>query len=215
MHTIDVDRDIMEVNREIALRNREHLEENGVYGFNIMGAVGSGKTIMIERLVEGLRDEFRIGVIAGDVVSDMDVRRIERLKIPVRGVNTGRECHLDAHLIEHSLGKLPLDDIDLLPIENVGNLICPVDFKLGVHKKIVVVSVTEGGDTIEKHPMIFVYADACVINKVDIADAVDADVEKMAGDARRINPELNIFRTSFKTGEGVDELVEWVRRCVI
>jgi len=215
MHIIDVNTDIVEINNKIAIRNRKHLEEHRVYGFNIMGAVGSGKTIMIERLIEKLGDEFKIGVIAGDVVSDMDVKRIERLGVPVIGVNTGSECHLDAHLIEHAICKLPLDDLDILLIENVGNLICPVDFELGAHKKIVVVSATEGDDTVEKHPMIFVYADICAINKIDIADAVDADVEKMFDDAKRINPELDIIRTSFKTGEGVDELVWWVKRYVI
>ena len=210
MHIIEPNKDIIGINRSIAERNKKHLESHNVYAINIMGAIGSGKTIMIEILADKLKNKLRIAAIAGDVVSDLDAKRIKKSGIKAIAVNTGTECHLDAHLIEHAIEKLNLDKIDLLLIENVGNLICPTDFDLGAHKKVVVVSVTEGDDTIEKHPMIFVYADLCIINKIDIAGAVDADVEKMVDDAKSINPKIKIIKTSFKTGEGVSELVEWI-----
>ncbi|ODS41946.1 MAG: hydrogenase accessory protein HypB [Candidatus Altiarchaeales archaeon IMC4] len=210
MHIINVNRDIIGINRKIAERNRKFLDERGIRAVNIMGAIGSGKTIMIEELAEKLKD-VRMAAIAGDVISDADARRIKKAGIETIGVNTGTECHLDAHLIDHAFGKLNLGGVELLLIENVGNLVCPTDFDLGEHRKIVIVSVTEGDDTVEKHPAIFVYCDLCIINKVDIADAVGADVEKMVADARRINPRLRIIKTSMKTGDGLDELVKWFK----
>ena len=210
MHVIGIEKDIMEINRGIAKRNRELFEENGVFAFNIMGAIGSGKTSLIEALYERLKD-FRVGVIAGDVISDVDAKRLDKLDVPVVGINTGRECHLDAHLIQHSLEKIPLNKIDLLFIENVGNLICPVDFALGAQKRVTMVSVSEGDDTVEKHPVIFLNSDAAVINKIDIAGFVGADAGKMRDDAVRINPGLRVFMTSIKTGEGIPELTEWIR----
>lgn len=210
MHIIEPHKDIIGINKAIADRNKEHLRSHAVFAVNIMGAIGSGKTIMIETIAKKLKNKFKIAAIAGDVVSDLDSERIKKAGVKAVGVNTGTECHLDAHLIEHAIEKIDLDETNLLLIENVGNLICPTDFDLGAHKKVVVVSVTEGDDTIEKHPMIFLYSDLCIINKIDIADAVGADVEKMANDAKSINPKIKILKTSFKTGEGVPELVEWV-----
>jgi hydrogenase accessory protein HypB len=127
--------------------------------------------------------------------------------VPVVGLNTGKECHLDAHLVEHALHDLPLEDIDVLFIENVGNLICPVDFDLGSHMRMVVISVTEGDDTVEKHPLIFQDADLVVINKVDLADAVGADSDKMVSDVAEINPEVQVIKTSLKTGKGFDDVI--------
>jgi hydrogenase nickel incorporation protein HypB len=211
MHIIDDKVDITGVNRKHAEENRKLFDGLGVTAVNIMGAIGSGKTIMIERIVAELGGEIRIASIAGDVVSDMDARRIEKTGIPVVGVNTGKECHLDAHMIEHAAEKLDLKGVSLLLVENVGNLVCPADFDLGTHRSVVVVSSSEGDDIVEKHPMIFLVCDACVINKIDIAGAVGADVEKMARDALRINPKLEVFKVSFKTGEGVDRVTAWVR----
>ena len=210
MHIIDIDRDIIGINKKIAQRNRELFDKHGVVAVNIMGAIGSGKTIMIEALAKRLKDKINMGSIAGDVVSDLDAKRIRSAGIETVAINTGKECHLDAHLIEHSLENLNLHKINLLLIENVGNLICPTDFDLGAHKNVVVVSSSEGDDTIEKHPMIFMISEVCIINKADIADAVGADIEKMASDAKRINPGIKVFKTSFKTGAGVDEVVGWI-----
>jgi hydrogenase nickel incorporation protein HypB len=210
MHIIDLDRDILGINKRLARRNHDFLKENEVFSVNIMGAIGSGKTALIEALTSKLGDRYSVGAIAGDVISDVDANRLKKLGIPVAGANTGKECHLDAHVVEHALQKLPLGNIDLLLIENVGNLICPTDFDLGEDKKLVIVSVSEGDDTVEKHPMIFAIADAAIINKIDIAGSVGADVQKMVSDALKIKPALKVFKTSIKTGEGLDEVAEWV-----
>ena len=136
--------------------------------------------------------------------------RIEKHDVPVVGLNTGKECHLDAHLVGHGIADLPLDDLDMLIIENVGNLICPVDFDLGSHFRMVVVSVTEGDDTVEKHPIIFQTSDAVVINKVDLADAVGADADKMVNDALKLNPNSKVIKSSLKDGTGLDEIIKCI-----
>jgi len=178
MHVIGMEKDVFEINREIAERNRRAFNGAGVLAINFMGAIGSGKTAMIESLYRKLGG-CRIAAVAGDIISDLDANRLKKLGMPVVGVNTGKECHLDAHLVEHALGRFNLKDIDILFIENVGNLICPVDFDLGTQLNVTIVSVSEGDDTVEKHPMIFMSSDAAVINKIDIAQAVGADAEKM------------------------------------
>lgn len=214
MHTteIRVDYDVLKANRELARINRTTIERSGITAFNIMGAIGSGKTLLIEKTVLALGGSFRIGAIAGDVVARIDASRFEKLCIPTVGLNTGKECHLDAHLVEHGLSKLPLDELDILFIENVGNLICPADFELGEHKRIVVVSVTEGDDIVEKHPVIFSAADLIIVNKIDIADAVNADADKMVHDASTINPRIEVLKMSLKTGDGFDKWIEFIKR---
>jgi hydrogenase accessory protein HypB len=151
---------------------------------------------------------LRAGAIAGDVYGDDDYRRITALGIPAVNVNTGKECHLDAHLVEHGLEHLPLDRIDILFIENVGNMVCPTDFLLGAEKRIVVVSATEGDDVVNKHPMIVRGCSIGVINKVDLAPLVGADVERMEADMYRYNPVIRVFRTNLKTGEGLPPLLD-------
>lgn len=175
-----------------------------------MGAIGSGKTSLIEALIDAMN--YKIGVIAGDVISKYDAGRFEKHNVPVVGLNTGKECHLDAHLVEHALHDMPLEEIDILFIENVGNLICPVDFDLGSHMRMVVISVTEGDDTVEKHPLIFQDSDLVVINKVDLASAVGADSDKMVNDVKQINPEVQVIKTSLKTGSGFDEVIKAIDR---
>ena len=173
---------------------------------SILGPSGSGKTTLIEEIIDNT--DYNIGVLAGDVISEFDAGRIEKHDVPVVGLNTGKECHLDAHLVGHGLHDLPLDDLDIIIIENVGNLICPVDFELGSHMRIVVVSVTEGDDTVEKHPLIFQTSDAVVINKVDLAEAVGADADKMVADAKKLNPNVKIIKSSLKEGTGLDEIIK-------
>jgi len=213
MHTtedISIGYDVLEANKKLARNNRITLEKYGITAFNIMGAIGSGKTLLIEKTIERLGDSYRIGAIAGDVVARLDASRFEKLGIPVIGLNTGKECHLDAHLVEHGLTQLPLDKLDILFIENVGNLICPADFELGEHKRVVIVSVSEGDDIVEKHPLIFSTADLIIINKIDIAEAVNADADKMVRDARIINPRIDVLKMSLKTGEGFDKWIEFI-----
>ncbi|MCZ7392846.1 MAG: hydrogenase nickel incorporation protein HypB [Candidatus Methanoperedens sp.] len=216
MHTIEVPigYDVLAVNSELARRNRKTMEKHGITAFNIMGAIGSGKTLLIEITIEKLGKSCRIGAIAGDVVARIDAARFEKFRIPVMGLNTGKECHLDAHLVEHGLGKLPLDSLDILFIENVGNLICPADYELGEHKRVVIVSVSEGDDIVEKHPSIFTTADLIIVNKIDIAEAVNADADKMVKDARIINPRIDVLKMSLKTGEGFEEWINFVKESI-
>jgi hydrogenase nickel incorporation protein HypB len=214
MHTIEVPigYDVLAVNTELARRNRDKLDRHGITAFNIMGAIGSGKTLLIEKTIERVGKSYRIGAIAGDVIARIDAARFEKYGIPTIGLNTGKECHLDAHLVEHGLLELPLDSLDILFIENVGNLICPADFELGEHKKVVIVSVSEGDDIVEKHPLIFSEADLIIVNKIDIAEAVNADADKMVRDARIINPRIDVLKMSLKTGEGFGEWIGFVKK---
>lgn len=204
---VSIGADLIQKNEELALKNRDLLDAHNVKAFNIMGAIGSGKTMLIEHAVERLKGKYKCAVFAGDVIARYDAERFENKGILAVPINTGKECHLDAHLVGHALEKMNLDTIDLLFIENVGNLVCPSDFVLGEHKRIVVVSVTEGDDTTAKHPMIFRISDAVVVNKIDIAQFVDADPNKMVADAKRINPKIEAVKTSCKTGEGLDEWI--------
>ncbi|MCM1985573.1 hydrogenase nickel incorporation protein HypB [Methanococcoides sp.] len=205
MHVINVGHDVLKANDMLAEKNKELLDKNGVFAINIMGAIGSGKTTLIEKAIEILGDHYRIAVIAGDVVADMDAARFAKLGITTIPVNTGRECHLDANLIENVLSSMNLRDIDILFMENVGNLICPTDYKLGEHLRIVIVSVTEGDDIVLKHPMIFRSADVAVIHKTDIAEAVYADCEKMERDVRQLNPNIPILLTSIRDTESIEQ----------
>jgi len=202
---VEIQHDIMVANRKLAKRNQRNLDKADVFAIDVLGAIGSGKTSLIEALIQKMN--HKIGVIAGDVISNFDAQRFESYNVPVVGLNTGKECHLDAHLVEHALDDLPLADIDVLFIENVGNLICPVDFDLGSHVRMVVISVSEGDDTVEKHPLIFKDADIVVINKVDIAEAVGADQDKMVQDVFRLNPDAVVIKSSIKTGEGLENVL--------
>ncbi len=203
---VEVQHDIMVANRKLARKNQRILDKDRVFAVDVVGAIGSGKTSLIEAIIDAV--DYQIGVIAGDVISKYDAGRFEKHGVPVVGLNTGKECHLDAHLVEHALHDLPLKDIDVLFIENVGNLICPVDFDLGSHMRMVVISVTEGDDTVEKHPLLFQDADLVIINKVDLADAVGADSDKMVSDVAEINSEVQVIKTSLKTGNGFNEVIE-------
>lgn len=207
--SIEVQENIMKANDALADKNKKLLEDNNIFCIDFVGAIGSGKTTLIEDIIDNV-DE-RIGVIAGDVISKFDAERIRAHDAPVVGMNTGKECHLDAHLVEHSLEDMPLEDIDWLIIENVGNLICPVDFALGSHMRAVVISVTEGDDTVEKHPLIFQTSDLIIINKIDIADAVGSDVDKMVNDAKSLNPDAKIITTNLKEGKGLDEVINTIK----
>lgn len=208
--SIDVEQDIILANDKLAYGNRQKFDEKNVFAVDLVGAVGSGKTSLLEKLIDEMDED--IAVIAGDILSKFDAKRIEEKNVPVKGLNTGKECHLDAHLIGHALHDVPLDDISILFIENVGNLICPADFNLGAHIRTVIISVTEGDDTAEKHPMIFKGADMAIVNKVDLADAVGADADKMVNDIKMINPDIPVVKCSLKTGEGVDEIIDLYKK---
>lgn len=207
--SIEIEQDIIRANDKLAYENRHILDEKGVFAVDLVGAVGSGKTSLLETLIDEMDED--IAVIAGDILSKFDAKRIEDKNVPVKGLNTGKECHLDAHLVEHALPDVPLDDVSILFIENVGNLICPANFNLGAHVRTVIISVTEGDDTAEKHPMIFKTADMAIVNKVDLAEAVGADADKMVKDIKTINPDIPVVKCSLKTGEGVQEIIDLYR----
>ena len=209
---VEVAKNIMDANKKLAEKNKKNLEDKGIFCVDFVGAIGSGKTTLVEEIIDNT--DYKIGVLAGDVISKFDAGRIEKHNVPVVGLNTGKECHLDAHLVGHGIADLPLDDIDMLIIENVGNLICPVDFELGSHLRIVVVSVTEGDDTVEKHPIIFQTSDVVVINKVDLADAVGADADKMVNDAKELNPNIKVIKSSLKEGTGLDEIIACIEEAM-
>ncbi|WP_457619892.1 hydrogenase nickel incorporation protein HypB [Methanopyrus sp.] len=214
MHKVEVDvsEDLLEVNRNLAREVRETLDEHDVRAVEILGSIGSGKTSIVEWIVKEYGDEYSFAVIAGDVVSEYDERRFKDLGVPTVGLNTGRECHLDAHMVQHGLEHLEeltdLDDVDVLFIENVGNLVCPADFPIGAHLRVIVVSATEGEDVVGKHPMMIRKGDVLVVNKIDLAEACGVSPETMARTAKEINPDLEIYLTSVKTGEGMVELAE-------
>lgn len=211
MHHVDVsmEAEIYGANNKLAEHNAEHFKEHGVRAFDLLGAIGSGKTSLIEKIVpEFKRRGLTTAAIAGDVYGDDDFQRIVQTGIQAFNANTGKECHLDAHLVHHALDHLELDNVDICLIENVGNMVCPTDFKLGAEKRIVVISTTEGDDVVNKHPMMFHGCQIAVINKVDLAEAVGCNVERMVKDIRRYNPEMIIIKTNLKKGEGVKEVAD-------
>ena len=212
MHHVDVhmEAEIYGANNRLAEHNAEHFKAHNVRAFDLLGAIGSGKTTLIEEAIRQLKDKYRIAVIAGDVIAEMDSSRFRKLDVPTIPVNTGKECHLDAKLVEKALDEIDLSNTDLLLIENVGNLICPVDFKLGEQLRVVIVSVTEGDDIILKHPMIFKTANLAVINKVDIAHAVDVDAEKMRNDILSLNPNVPVILTSKHDWESLETWISFI-----
>jgi hydrogenase nickel incorporation protein HypB len=206
---VELGTDILDANKKLAASNQEQLRSYGVKCFDIQGAIGSGKTLIIEGLIDLLKEKgVSCAVIAGDVAGDDDYRRFREHGVPVINVNTGKECHLDAHLVDHAIEKLDLDDVDVLFIENVGNLVCPADFPLGSEKRVTVVSVTEGDDMVRKHPILMGMSDIIVVNKMSLADAMGVDPAVLEGDAREINPHVPVVFTDARTGEGLDVLLQ-------
>jgi hydrogenase nickel incorporation protein HypB len=207
IYDIELDADLLKANEELAEKNRELLRKYGVLAVDVMGAIGSGKTTLIEKLVKALKGKYRIAALKGDLTTTIDAELISRHGVEVVPINTGKECHLDANLVRKALKSLDLEKINLLFIENVGNLICPADFPLGSEKRIVVVSVTEGPYMVVKHPFIFMDADVVVINKADLAEPMEVDVKKLERDVKRINPKAKVAITNCRSGEGVEEVI--------
>ncbi|NHV45924.1 MAG: hydrogenase nickel incorporation protein HypB [Candidatus Verstraetearchaeota archaeon] len=204
---IELEEDFLKANEKIANLNRKMFNRYNVKVFDIMGSIGSGKTTIIERLVEILKEKYRIGVIAGDTSTTIDAERISKYGVPSIQINTGKECHLDALMVRKAAKNLLRKNIDIIFIENVGNLICPADFPLGAHKRIVVVSVTEGEYMIKKKQDIFRVADIGIINKKDMAVYMGIDINSLVRDALEANPNIKVVVTSAKTGEGIRELI--------
>ncbi len=211
IYDIELEVDLLKANEELARKNRELLKKHGVTTIDVMGSIGAGKTTLIEKLVQALKKRYRIAVFKGDLTTTIDAELIGRHGVEVVPINTGKECHLDANLVRKALQKIDLDDIDLLFIENVGNLICPADFPLGSEKRVVVVSVTEGPYMVVKHPFIFLDADVGVINKKDLAEAMGVDIKKLQTDVKEINPNVKVVPTDGRSGKGVKEVIDALR----
>lgn len=200
--------DILEVNKQLARKNMELLQKHNVKAIDIMGSIGAGKTSLIEKLVQALKQKYRIAVFKGDLTTTIDAERIGRHGVQVVTINTGRECHLDANVVARAVERISLEDIDLLFIENVGNLICPAEFPLGTEKRVVVVSVTEGPYMVVKHPFTFMNADVTVINKKDLAEIMKIDTEQLKKQVKEIKPDVKVAVTNALSGEGVEELIK-------
>jgi hydrogenase nickel incorporation protein HypB len=206
--TIEPGMNILEVNKQLAEKNIELLRKHKVKAIDIMGSIGAGKTSLIEKLVQKLKTKYRIAVFKGDLTTTIDAERIGRHGVQVLTINTGRECHLDANVVSRAVERISLQDIDLLIIENVGNLICPAEFPLGTDKRVVVVSVTEGPYMILKHPFTFMTADVMVINKKDLAEIMKIDTDQLERQAKDVKPDLKVAVTNALSGNGVEELIK-------
>jgi hydrogenase nickel incorporation protein HypB len=208
---ISVVRDILEANDRIAQQNRDLFDENKLLVINLMSSPGAGKTSLLERSISALKNDLSIAVIEGDIQSSQDAERIAQTGIPVVQINTGGACHLDGNMIRDTFGEFSFKDLDLLVVENVGNLVCPAEFKVGEDFKTMILSVTEGDDKPAKYPLMFHESSVLLINKIDLLPYVDCSVEKIREEALKINPDLAIFEISCKTGEGLEGWYNWIR----
>jgi len=201
---------ILEANDRIAEENRKRFKDAGVYVVNLMGAPGAGKTSLLERTIRELKPHLQIGVIEGDIVGCDDAERISALEVPVVQINTGGACHLDANMINEVLDELPLNELDMLIIENVGNLVCPAEFKVGEDMKMMVLSIAEGHDKPLKYPLMFQESSALVLNKIDLLPYMNTDMNKVRNDSLALNPKLKIFEVSCANGAGIDDWAQWL-----
>lgn len=211
---VQVEMDILGRNNRLASVNRDLLATKGIFCLNLVSSPGSGKTTLLERTLRDLSGTFRCAVIEGDQQTDNDAVRIAATGVPVRQINTGAGCHLDAHMVGHSLEHFDLDNLDILFIENVGNLVCPASFDLGEHHKVVVLSVTEGEDKPLKYPQMFHAADVMLLNKIDLLPHLDFDVARCIEMAGRVRPDASLFQVSAKTGQGLDSWYAWLEHRV-
>ncbi|MFH1327952.1 MAG: hydrogenase nickel incorporation protein HypB [Candidatus Bathyarchaeota archaeon] len=207
---IDLEADILRANEEIAEKNKELLRKHGVKAIDVMGSIGSGKTSLILQLVKKLKEKHKIAVFNGDLTTTIDSDLIGKQDVEVVQINTGKECHLDANLVKKALQRIDLNNLELLFIENVGNLICPVDFPLGSEKRVVVISVTEGPYIAVKHPSTFMGTDVVAINKMDLAMQMEVNVEKLEMDVKSINPNIRVAKMNCRTGDGINELIRYI-----
>jgi hydrogenase nickel incorporation protein HypB len=206
--SIDIRKDLFGANEDAASLNAELFQKHGVTVIDIMGSVGTGKTQLIEALCDKLVRDYKILMLAGDLATTIDADRVASHGVDTVQINTGTACHLDARMIRVALRDVDLDKYKVIFVENVGNLICPAGYSLGAAKKIVVVSVTEGPYMVRKHPLTIKHADIIVINKIDLAGALEFDIDALEQDIREVDADMPVYRVSSKTGEGIDELVK-------
>ena len=207
---------VLDANDALAQANRENFDRAGTYVINLMSSPGAGKTALLERTLEWLRGKLRLGVLEGDVQTTLDADRLARFHVPLVQVNTdpgfGGECHLDANMVRSGLSELPLQDVDILVIENVGNLVCPAEFKVGEDVRVMVYSITEGEEKPLKYPLMFRSANLVLVNKVDLLEHLDFDMEQFLGNLDAVNPDVARILTSARTGQGVEEWCNWLEQ---
>jgi hydrogenase nickel incorporation protein HypB len=207
---IKVVKDILSANEQLAQRNRRLFDSNNVFAVNLMASPGAGKTSLILETLKRLKGKIKLGVVEGDISSSLDAEAVAREGVPVVQINTGGECHLDANMLSPALDNVPLKDIKLLLIENVGNLVCPAEFALGEHRKVLISSTPEGDDKPFKYPLMFHTVDAVLINKIDLLPYLKFDIDAFSRTIRGINQKVEIFPISCTTGQGIDEWVSWL-----
>lgn len=212
---IEVKESILENNDKEAEKTREMLKKNKTYLLNLMSSPGSGKTTLLERTVEALKDEFKIGVMEADIDSDVDAKRIQDKGVKTIQIHTGGMCHLDASMTKQGLDQLGIDDLDLVVLENVGNLVCPAEFDTGAVKNVTILSVCEGDDKPLKYPLMYTVSSALIINKIDVLEYFDFDMKKIEQYAHYRNPNLDIIPISCKTGQGINLWIDWLRKEII
>ncbi len=214
MHQVTLETGIMEANEQLAEHNRELYDEFGVKVINLMSAPGAGKTSVLEQTISRIRNDYRLGVIEGDLMTTMDADRISAMGIPAFQITTGTVCHLDARMVHNALHSFDIKGLDLLFIENVGNLVCPAEFNLGEHLKVMVYSVVEGAEKPKKYPVLFHEAAVVLLNKVDLLPYAGVSLEELQQNVLAVNPEAVIFPLSCRTGEGFDGWIAWLRNWV-
>lgn len=208
---VSVVKDLLEANDRIAEQNRVIFDQHGLTVVNLMSSPGAGKTTLLEKTIDALMGEVGIGVIEGDIQSSQDAERIHRKGVPTVQINTGGACHLDGNMIQGTFKEFDFETLDLLVVENVGNLVCPAEFKVGEDFKAMILSVTEGDDKPSKYPLMFHESKVLLINKIDLLPYVECDLRKINQEARKVNPQISTFEISCKTGEGLHAWFEWLK----
>jgi len=215
MDRLSVQANALEANRKAATENRHLFASAGTLVINLMSAPGAGKTSLLEATIRGMRGRYRLGVIEGDLQTDLDAERIRALGTPSYQITTGTVCHLDARMIARALTEFSTQDFDLIFIENVGNLICPASYDLGENLRVVICSLAEGAEKPKKYPVMFHKADVVLLNKMDLATASGVDPGELEKNVREVSPKATVFPVSCKTGEGLDMWREWLRQAII
>ncbi|MBL4931729.1 hydrogenase nickel incorporation protein HypB [Clostridium paridis] len=211
MSKIKVLTKIFKANEELGSTNREKFREKGIFAINLMSSPGSGKTSILEKIIKKMKDDFNIAVIEGDIYTAKDAERIDALGVQTIQINTQGACHLDSSMIKEALEELDLESVDLLIIENVGNLVCPAEFEVGEDVKISVLSIPEGSDKPSKYPLMFEKSSAIILNKMDLLDFTNFNKEEFYGDINSINANAKVFETSCMRNEGLEEVCKWVK----
>ncbi|MBN2494517.1 MAG: hydrogenase nickel incorporation protein HypB [Deltaproteobacteria bacterium] len=207
--------DILDANRRVSAANKRRFDEHGLLVLNLMSSPGAGKTTLLEHCISALAGELAIGVIEGDIQTSLDADRIEAAGAAfAHQINTRGACHIDGNMIAPVVDEMDLDALDLLFVENVGNLVCPAEFDVGEDEKLVLFSVTEGDDKPKKYPLMFQVSGVMLVNKIDLLPHLDADLDKIHAHARDVHPDMRIFDISCKTGEGLDAFYGWLREAV-